>query len=190
MLEQIAQLVQQFGQKQVVENPEVPNELNSQVMEEATHTITGGFQNALSSGNLQGIMSLFGGGGATGLLSHPLVGGLVEKLTGNLVSKFNLSPETAGSVASKLIPGVLENMSQRTLSDKPEDASFNLNSLVSSLTGGSNAGSGGIDFQQLLHKFTGGGEGVSDEVAGEVGRQSNEQQKSGGLTGLISGFFK
>lgn len=34
MLEQIAQLVREYGQQSVVDNPEVPNNLNNEVMAE------------------------------------------------------------------------------------------------------------------------------------------------------------
>ena len=36
MLEQITQLVKQYGQELVVENPDVPNESNNAVLAEAT----------------------------------------------------------------------------------------------------------------------------------------------------------
>ena len=53
MLEQILKLVKQQGQQSVVENQNVPNNLNNQVMAGAANTITGSLQNILSNGGLQ-----------------------------------------------------------------------------------------------------------------------------------------
>jgi hypothetical protein len=48
MLEQISELVKQFGRQAVVENPDIPNEQNNAVLAEATNTIAGGMQNMLA----------------------------------------------------------------------------------------------------------------------------------------------
>ena len=50
MLEQISQLVKQYGREAVIENPDIPNEENNAVLAEATSTITGGMQNMLAGG--------------------------------------------------------------------------------------------------------------------------------------------
>ena len=51
-----------FGQKIVIENPDVPNEQNEEVMAEATKTIGSGFQNVMAGGGFQNILDLFKGG--------------------------------------------------------------------------------------------------------------------------------
>ena len=61
MLEQISELVKQFGRQAVVENPDVPNEENNAVLAEATKTITGGMQNMLAGGGFEDIISMFTG---------------------------------------------------------------------------------------------------------------------------------
>jgi hypothetical protein len=212
MLEQISELVKQFGQNAVVNNPDVPNEENNAVLAEATNTITGGMQNMLAGGGLQDIISMFTGGrgdkrsgsqgGIGGLLKNPMVAMMVGHLISKLVSKFNMSPAQASNISNNLIPNVLNGLIARTNSDSPADDSYDFNDLIGSLTGGNTAtaeSGGGFNFQQLLEQLTrGGGNGGGgfdlQDIVNQVTRgaqQSQEQQaRSGGrFADLIKGFF-
>lgn len=212
MLEQIASLVKEFGQKTVVDNPDVPNSQNNAVLAEATNTITGGLQNMLAGGGLQDILSLFTGGGGqsnnqqsggiTGLLKNPIVAMMVGHLVSRLISKFNMSPSQASSVSSSLIPSVLNGLVTRTTSNDPSNDAFDLNDLIGSLTGGKVAtkesAGGGFDFQGLLNQFTGGGNGggglniqniISQVTQGAQDNQQKQSQGGGGIADLIKGFF-
>ncbi len=201
MLDQILNLVKQYGQQSVVENPDVPNEYNNQVMAEAANTITSGFQNMASGGGLQNILSLFTGGGQSqggnGILSNPIVSMMIGHLANRLVSNVNLNPATANNIASNLIPSVLNSLVNRTVSNDPQDRGFNLNGLIGSLTGGGNStgsATGGFDFQGLLNQVSGQQGGIDiSQIIGQVTQnaQTHQQtQQSGGLANLISGFFK
>src|SRR4030095_12219839 len=53
MLEQISELVKQFGRQAVVENPDIPNEQNNAVLAEATNTIAGGMRSEEHTSELQ-----------------------------------------------------------------------------------------------------------------------------------------
>lgn len=200
MLDQILNLVKQYGQQSVVDNPDVPNQYNNQVMAEAASTITNGFQNMASGGGLQSILSLFTGGqgqgNGGGLMSNPIVSMMVGHLANRLVSNMNLNPATANSIANNIIPNVINSMVSKTVSSEPQDSGFNLNSLIGSLTGGgNNTGAGGFDFQGLLNQVSGGqdaGGGISDIInqVTQNAQQHQQSQQSGGLANLISGFFK
>lgn len=202
MLDQILNLVKQYGQQSVVENPDVPNEYNNQVMAEAANTITSGFQNMASGGGLQGILSLFTGGGQSqggnGILSNPMVSMMIGHLANRLVSNMNLNPATANSIANNIIPNVLNSLVNRTVSNDPQDSGFNLNGLIGSLTGGGGnntaSAAGGFDFQGLLNQVSGQQGGIDiSQIIGQVTQnaQTHQQaQQSGGLANLISGFFK
>ena len=210
MLEQIADLVKEYGQDTVVNNPEIPNSQNNAVLAEATHSITGGLQNMLAGGGLQDILSLFtggqsnsqGGGGIAGLLKNPAVAMMIGNFVSSLISKFNMSPAQANSVSSSLIPNVLNGLIVRTTSNDPSNDAFDLNDLIGSLTGGNVAtkesSGGGFDFQGLLNQFTGGGRGDGfnlNDVIDQVthGAQQHQQQQTqgvGGITDLIKGLFK
>jgi len=218
MLEQISELVKQYGKEAVIDNPDIPNEHNNAVLAEATSTITGGMQNMLAGGGLQDIISMFTGGGGNnqgnqtsgiaGLIKNPMVSMMIGHLVSKLVGKFNMNPGQASQVANNLIPNVLNGLVTRTTSSDPSDDGFDLNSLIGSLTGGNAAtanSGGGFNFQDLIGKFTGGGNGGSSNGNGDGGfdlqdiisqvtrgaQQTQEQQAKGGggITDLIKGFF-
>lgn len=216
MLEQIVELVKKFGQDTVVNNPEIPNEVNNDVLAEATKTIAGGMQNMLAGGGLQDIISMFTRGsnnqsgsqknGISGILKNPVVMMMVGHFVSKLISKFKMSPEKAQSVSNALIPNVLNDLVTRTKDNSPENDSFDLNSLISSLTGGNVATSesgGGFNFQDLIKQVTGGGENDSNREKGSEqfdlqdiiskvtnGAQQNQaQQSGGGLFDLIKGII-
>ena len=214
MLEQIAALVKQFGQDTVVNNPDISNEVNNDVLAEATQTISGGMQNMLAGGGLQDIISMFTGGGNNqsggqksgigGMLKNPVVMMMVGHFVSKLISKFKMSPEKANSVSNALIPNVLNDLVSRTKDTSPENDSFDLNDLIGSLTGGNAATSesgGGFNFQDLLKQFTGGNESNPGNGGGKFdlhdiiskvtnGAQQNQaQQSGGGLFDLIKGFI-
>ncbi|MCH5596917.1 hypothetical protein [Niabella ginsengisoli] len=193
MLEQILDLVKQQGQQSVVQNADIPNEKNAEVMKEAASTITGGFQNMLSSGGLQNIIGMFGDNsneGKAGLLTNPMVATLISQLAGNLIKKLNLSPAVANNVAGDIIPGVLDKLRNNTRSNAPENDAFNLNDLIGAFTGGKNK-SNGFDFQGLISQFTGEGKVDLDEANKTVSSQAQQkQQQESGLSDLIQNFFK
>jgi len=196
MLEQIAQLVKQFGQQAVVDNNEIPTDLNNQVMAEATNTIVGGLQNIASGGGLQGLLGLFGGNqnqSSGGILSNPIVAMMVGHLTNKLVQKMGLNPGVANSISNNIVPIVLNNLTQKTVSNAPQDNGFDLNDLVSDLIGGgSQQATGGLNLQDILKQFTQGGQlNVDPNVDGQIAQQAQRNQsQGGGLADLIGGFFK
>ena len=170
MLEQISELVKQYGRDAVINNPDVPNENNNAVLAEATNTITGGLQNMLAGGGLQNIISMFTGGGGNqsnvqsggigGLLKNPIVSMMVGHLISKLVGKYKMKPAAASNVSNNLIPSVLGNLIDRTKSQDPENDAFDFNDLIGSLTGGkvatSESSSNGFNFQDLLNRLVGG----------------------------------
>lgn len=202
MLEQIAQLVKEYGQQSVVDNPNVPNDLNNQVMAEATKTITGGLQNILSGGGLQSLIGLFTGAGQnqnqgqSGILSNPIVAMMVGHLANSLVKKMNLNPAVANGISNNLIPQVINSLTQRTVSNAPGDNNFDLNDLIGAFTGNASQNTqqtgGGFDFQGLLNQLTQGGQpNVSQDVISQLTQQAQQQQQQGGgLADLIQGFFR
>ena len=210
MLEQIAALVKQFGQDTVVNNPDIPNDVNNDVLAEATQTINGGMQNMLAGGGFKDIISMFTGGGSNqsanksgigGLLKNPMVMMMVGHFISKLVSKFNMNPEKASSVSNALIPNVITDLVNRTKDDSPANDSFDLNSLIGSLTGGnvatSESGGGGFNFQNLIKQLTGGGNDSNSgndsggfdlqDIISKVtsGAQQNQARQSGGGGGLL-----
>ncbi len=219
MLDQLFNIVKQFGQKTVVENPEVPNEYNQDIMADATKTIGSGFQNIMAGGGFQNILDLFkgggnnsnaasSGGGIGGLLKNPIVTMMVGYFISKLVSKYKMSPSAASNVANNLIPSSLSSLIQRT--NDPNDNGATLDGLVGSLVGNNDgdqpaqaSNGGGSTLQNLLDQFTGGGNTNNSGGGGfnlqdiignltqkaQTNFQGKEQGSGGGLMDLIKGFM-
>lgn len=208
MLENLFNLVKEQGFDSVINNPEVPNEQNEAVLASATDSVAGGLQNALASGGLQSVLSMFGGngnnngGGIGSLISNPIVQSIIGNFTNKLTNQHGISSNQAGGIASNLIPSVISSLIGKTTN--ANDSSFDMNSIISSLTGGgqqAQAG-GGFDFNSILSKFTGGG-GLDTDGDGQVeltdiiskvtgGAQQQQQQAGGGggIMDMIKGFMK
>lgn len=206
MLEKLFSLVKEQGFDSVINNPEVPNEQNDAVLASATDSVAGGLQNALASGGLQNVLSMFGNngnsnsGGIGSLLNNPIVQSIIGNFTNKLTNEHGINSNQASGIAGNLIPSVISSLIGKT--KDPNDSSFDMNSIISSLTGGSQqqAGGNGFDFNGILSKFTGGG-GLDSDGDGQVelsdivskvtgGAQQAQAGGGGGLMDMIKGFMK
>ncbi|MBP6515866.1 MAG: hypothetical protein KA242_02370 [Chitinophagales bacterium] len=182
MFDQLLDIVKQQAQSAIVNNDAVPNQHNDAAINEAGSAIQQVLSGAVANGNLQDVMSLFSNGGGN-VASNPLVGNIVNSLAGNLASKYGVDSSAASSIASSLIPQVLSQFTQKTAD--PNDSSVDMNTVISSLTGGK---TGGVDFNSVLSQFSqGGGQGV--DIAGIAGQLLSNQGGAGGLLGTIAGMF-
>lgn len=218
MLDQLFNIVKQFGQETVVNNPDVPNEFNQEVMADATQTIAGGFKNIVAGGGLQNILDLFKGGGTSnaagggiaGLMKNPIVSMMVGYFISKLVRKYSMSPSVASDVANKLIPSSLNGLIEQT--KDPNNPNLNMDGFIGSLIGSGATEApeqqeekgGSSPLQDLIEKFTGGGNGSSTSGGGGFDLQDiiskftqksqnsfqNEGGGGGGLMDLIKGFIK
>lgn len=140
MLDQLFNIVKQFGQKSVVNNPEVPNEHNQAVLADATKTIASGFQNVLAGGGFGNILDLFRRKKTTqnsakgGLLKNPIISMMIGYFISKLVGKYKMKPAAASNVANDLIPNSVNDLVEKT--NDPDNAKATLDNLVNSLTGG------------------------------------------------------
>lgn len=206
MIENLFNLVKEQGFDSVINNPEVPNEQNEAVLASATDSVAGGLQNALASGGLQSVLSMFGsgtnssGGGIGSLMNNPIVQSIIGNFTSKLTNDHGISSNQASGIAGNLIPSVISSLIGKT--KDPGDNSFDMNSIISSLTGGGQqqAGGSGFDFNGILSKFTGGG-GLDSDGDGQVelsdivskvtgGAQQAQTGGGGGLMDMIKGFMK
>ncbi len=217
MLDKLFDIVKQFGQDSVVNNPEVPNQYNEEVMADATKTIASGFQNMVAGGGFENILDLFrgrgnsSGGGIAGLLKNPIVSMMVGYFISKLVGKYKMAPAAASNVANSLIPNALNGLISET--NNPDNPGFTMDGLIGSLTGRAGAessesgdqGNSGFSLQNLLEQFTGSGGGNSSQGGGGfdlqdlIGNLTKKAQNSfqdqqsgggGGLMDLIRGFIK
>jgi len=157
MLESIINLVREHAGDAIVNNPAIPNEHNEAVTAEAGNSILEGLKNMISQGQAQDVLSLLSHPSGD-FQSHPAVQNISAGFIQNLVSKFGIDPSAASSVASNLIPTVLQNLVSKT--NDTTDHSFSLENIAGQLTGGQG-------LQGLLGSLgQGGGAGVMDKLKG------------------------
>jgi len=209
MLENLLKLIKEQGTESVINNPVIPNDQNNAVLADATHSVADGLQGVLAGGGLQEVLSLFGGqhnnqsSGVGSLLNNPIVSNIVNSFKNKLTTNHGISGDKADGIAKDLIPNVLGNLVNRT--NDPNNSSFDINSIIGSLTGGGNSqqtGSGGFDLQGVLSNFTNGGldangdgkVGMDDILSKITGGAKHQQQQAqaggGGLMDMIQGFLK
>ncbi|MEP7279256.1 MAG: hypothetical protein ABI813_11480 [Bacteroidota bacterium] len=158
MLENLLDLIKQHAGNAIIDNPAIPNQQNEAAISEAGSSIMNGLKNMLANGNTADLVNLFnhqGGDIANTPAAQQISGGFIQ----NLMSKFGLGEGAASGIASSLIPVVLQKLVHKT--NDPSDNSFNIQSIIGSLTGGRQqpvaAGGGAVDIQNILNQFTGGG---------------------------------
>jgi hypothetical protein len=157
MFENLLNLVKENAGDAIINNPAIPNERNDEAISTASSSIIDGLKNAVSSGNISGIMEMFTGGNAAATpLAQNIHGGFVQ----NLINQFGLNSNQAGGIANSLLPNILNKFVHKT--NDPNDNSFDLQSILH------NVGGGSLDVQNILSKFNGGAtsSGLMDTVKG------------------------
>ena len=142
MFEQLTQLVQQYGGDAVVNNAAVPNEHNEAVIGETSNSIFAGLQKIASEGGAEQLAGLFNGTSAIDN-SNPVVKQITQQLSGSLGEKFGLSSETSSGVAASMIPQILSSLVNKA--KDPNDNSFNISEIISSISGNSGQASNIMD---------------------------------------------
>lgn len=184
MFDQLTELVKQFGGEAVVNNPAIPNEHNEAVMEEAGGSILSGLKDMVAGGNLGDLAGMLSGKTPIDI-NNPVVKELAGKVTGDLGSKFGLSSDIAGGVASGLIPQVLGGLVNKA--NDTSDNSFQISDLVNAISGGT----GNSGLMDAVSKY-GGMLGLDQDGDGKVGMGdaiSAATKNSGGLGGLLGKLF-
>ncbi|GAB3181643.1 hypothetical protein [Telluribacter humicola] len=206
MLDQLFNLVQDQSQDAVVNNPAVPDKYNKDVMQSLMGSITGGMQQEVQKGNLDGVMGLLSGrtvqGNSTSMMSNPIVASISQIATTNIMQKFGLSPAIANGIVAAVLPQVMSRMINKT--SNPNDSSMDFNSILGGLMGG---GSGsvntssapsqgkGVNFNEIGYAMADGKLDMNDlkRVGGSLfggnSAQSGGNQDSGSLGGLLGGLF-
>ncbi|MFN3588582.1 MAG: DUF937 domain-containing protein [Spirosomataceae bacterium] len=176
MIEVLQQLVQQVSQKVVVENPAIPNALNTQTVE----LLSGNLVQELTqkAGSVEGIQQIAGllGSNASNISStNPLISSMIEKIAPTLTQTLNISPTAAQSVVESLVPTVMSLLSSKVAD--PNDSSVSIESVVKNLAGNTDISS---IMGQIGSIFSDGKLDMKD-VKGIA--------EKGGLGDLLGGFF-
>ena len=185
MLEQLAQLAQQFGVESIVKNNAIPNEQNEAVIEEAGSSIFSGLQKIAAEGGVEQLASLFQGDNAQNA-SNPVVQKLSEQLTGSLGEKFGINVDAASGVAGSLIPKILGSLVNKA--KDPNDGSFNISDIVAAISGNSAQNTGIMD---AISKY-GDQFGLDQNADGKVDisdAMSAVTKKGGGIGSILGKLF-
>ena len=184
MFEQLTQLVQQYGGTSVVKNAAVPNEQNEAVINETSNSIFTGLQKIASEGGGEQLASLFNGNSSIDS-SNPVVQQITQQLSGSLGEKFGLSSETSSGVAAGMIPQILSSLINKA--KDPNDSSFQISDIISSLTGNSSQASG---IMETINKY-GMQFGLDQNNDGKVDVTDVlvVTKSKGGIAGFISKLF-
>lgn len=131
MLDQLMKLVEQNARQPIVENKAIPDQLNNAAIKEVTNQIFNGLKGQVAEGNIQQVISLF----QTGLTKQqsPVMASIVETVTANLSSKFNITADVARSVAAQIVPQVMNQVIKKT--NDPRDIDFDLQQMLRGMTG-------------------------------------------------------
>lgn len=183
MFEQLTQLVQQFGQEDVVKNSAVPNEQNEAVMEEAGSSIFSSLQKMASEGGIEQLAGLLQGNNAQNA-SNPAVQQITQQLTGSLGEKFGLDSSAASGIAGSIIPKVLGGLVNKA--NDPND-SFQITDLIGAISGGGAQTSGIMD---AISKY-GTQFGLDQNADGKVDLTDAMaiSKSSGGIGGFLGKLF-
>ena len=181
MLEQLAQIVQQFGNDAVVQNDAIPNEQNQAVLQETGNSIFYSLQKMASEGDLSQLAALLQGNNISS--ANPAVQEITNNVSGSLTEKFGLSSSAAIGAASSMIPQILGSLMGKA-NDK-NDSSFNISDLVSAISGGGQ-NSGIMD---AISKY-GGQFGLDQNADGKVDLEdAMALTKNGGLGSVLGKLF-
>ncbi len=90
MIEQITDLVKQFGGDAIVNNSSVPNEKNDEVAAETGNSLLSGLQSMISEGKMGDVAELLSGKGSLSM-DNPTIKELTSKVTNSLSSKTGIS---------------------------------------------------------------------------------------------------
>jgi hypothetical protein len=162
MLENLLDLIKQHAGEAIINNPAIPNSQNDAAVAEAGNSIVNGLKDMISQGKASDVLNLLQGQGGSAS-SNPAVQNISGNFVQSLMDKFGLGQGQASGIASSLIPNVIQSLVHKT--NDPNDSSFNLEGILSHLTGGQQGG-----LQGLLGNLTqGGGEGIMDKIKGLFG---------------------
>ena len=133
MLENLLNLVKEYSADAIVNNPAIPNEHNDSAISTVSTSIFDSLKSTMSNGGISDITNLFNGSGQTN--GSALTAGMIGNVVTNLMNKFGISSDNAKDIATQIIPKVMGSLVSKT--NDPNDSSFDLSSIMQSLSGGS-----------------------------------------------------
>ncbi|MEL1240430.1 hypothetical protein [Flavobacterium flavipallidum] len=183
MLDQLSQLVQEFGQDAVVKNEAIPNDKNDAVLKQTGESIFSSLKDIANDVDLSQIVGLLQGKDID--RNNPAVQKITNNLSNSLSQKLGIDSSVATSTAASMIPKILGSLINKA--NDPKDNSINLSSLLDSLTGGNSPEHASI--MDAIGKY-GLHFGLDQNSDGKVDLDDAiELTKKGGLGGMLGKLF-
>ena len=186
MNESILNLVKQYAGNAIVNNPEVPNSKNDVAIQSVSEGILNGLKNQASGGGLGQILNMFK---TSGNVSSTLTQNVENSVVTSLMNKVGIQNTTAKSIATSIVPMVLNGISKLGKNSTGNGNGMNVQSILNSLTDGKTSG---MDIQSILKNNFGGDDGKFDlnDVMNMVGKGSgNSSSGEGNLINEIGHLF-
>lgn len=157
MLEQLKQLIEENAQEAIVKNNEVPDHQNEAAIAAASNSIFDTLKAQLTSGNLDNLANIFKGGNVQNSeVAQEASSKFIERLEG-----LGVNVDAAKNIAGKLIPNIIDKFVNKT--NDPNDNSFNLNEIITSISGSD----GKFQLSDLTNLLGGGNAGgIVDKLKG------------------------
>jgi len=139
MFESLINLVKEHSEEAIVKNPAIPNEHNDEAINSTASGIMDQLKGLIQNGDMSKITDIFKGGDVS---NNPELPGMSDNIGATLSKKFGIDPGLSANIMKSLIPVVMSQLVKKT--NDPNDKSFDLGGILSSLTGGNSGGLGSI----------------------------------------------
>ncbi|UKJ09052.1 DUF937 domain-containing protein [Solitalea lacus] len=179
MLDNLLNLVKQYADDAIVQNPDIPNEQNDAAINVASSSIFNSLQSQATSGGIANLLNMFSGGTDNTAVTN----NVTSNVAGSLMEKLGLDTTKAQGIATTLVPQVLNSLVSKT--NDPNESSFSLNGVFNSLTDGKTEG---INLDNVLNQLKGSdGKFTMDDITSLFNQQA--ENHSGGLMDKLKGLF-
>lgn len=183
MFEQLTQIVQQYGNKAVVQNSAIPNEQNEAVLNETSKSIFSSLQKMASQNDLSQLAGLLQSNNLDN--NNPAVKQIINSVSSSLTENIGLDSATASGAANNMIPEILGSLLGKA--KDPKESSFNISDIINSLTGGNSAEQAGI--MEAISTY-GVHFGLDQNADGKIDLEDAiELTKKGGISGMFNKLF-
>jgi len=148
MLDQLFDMLRQNGQESVINNPDVPNEHNEGVLQEAQSSIVSVLKGMVANGQTEQVTAM---GNDT---AHPAMQQMQHGFMEQISQKFGINGDTAKSIAGSLIPMVMSQL-QKNQGGSSSNGGINLGGIMGMLgkTGLDKDGDGDVDLKDVTKMF-------------------------------------
>jgi hypothetical protein len=158
MLENLINLIRENAGDAIINNNAIPNENNEKAIYATATSITDVLSNAVSEGNLNGIMDLFNAN--TSNTDNPIVSNIIDQVKSKLTGELNIDENESSNISNSLVPNIIDKFVNKT--NDPNDSNFDLKDIMS------NIGGGNLDINSIISGISGGNSGGIGNMIGNL----------------------